>query len=424
MLSSFLCRFRLLPRLIGGFAVLAGLAAAMFFTALGNLSSMESAAVDAASRDAEVRAQADRLIAANPGSALAPELKALSQSLARNVEEGPVRAKSIFNSGLVSIGALLAVGVVFGTWINIAIALSISRAAGRAAALAEAISQGKLTIPVQAQGNDELAVMTRQLEAMRCTLVNIVSKVRGCAENIDTASSEIDAGGRDMGERAERVAANLQRTSSELATLSKALGHTTDSARSADTLAGEAAKTATDGGGAVERMVHTMDSIRQRSTRIQDIIGVIDGLAFQTNILALNAAVESARAGEHGRGFAVVANEVRALAHRSADASKEIRTLIQQSNEAVSAGGEVATDAGQRMGQIVSAVGTVSALVAQISNSAAQQGQSIDQLNTALGEVDSMAQGNAALVEQTAAAVQSLRGQAAELAQQVRFFQL
>jgi methyl-accepting chemotaxis protein len=423
MLIQLLSRVRILPRLLGGFAVLAAIATAMFCTAIWSMSRLESTAQEMVARDAKVLEQLGKVMQAQGGGTDAG-LAGLHDELAANVKRGPEQAKAAYDVGATALGALLVVGVLFGTWINVAIALSISRAAGRAAGLGEAIAKGQLTVPVQAEGSDELATMTQQLEQMRRSLMGMVSTVRQCAESIDTASAEIDAGGHDLGNRAERVAAHLQQTSSELASLTDALHHTTTSAQSANTLASEAAKTAADGGSAVERMVQTMESIREHSTRIRDIIGVIDGLAFQTNILALNAAVESARAGEHGRGFAVVASEVRALAGRSADASREIRQLIQRSSDAIDAGTEVAGDAGRRMVQIVQAVGSVSTLVSEISSSAVQQGQSIHQLSGALSEVDHMAQGNAALVEESAAAVQSLRSQAAQLAEQVRFFQV
>ncbi len=407
MVTQFLSRIRILPRLLGGFAVLAIIASTMFAAAVSTMSRLEDVTV-AASR--QQVASLEKL----PDSAQ-------SVAAARQAAE---TAHAIYSQGLWVLVPLLVGGVIFGTWINIAIALSISREAGRAATLGKAISQGELMTSIQPQGNDELAVMVGQLEAMRGALVTMVSTVRSCAESIDVASAEIDAGGHDLGDRAERVAAHLQRTVSELASLSESLQHTTRSALTARDLVGDTARSAEEGGNAVQRMVSTMSSIREHSTRIADIIGVIDGLSFQTNILALNAAVEAARAGEQGRGFAVVAGEVRALAQRSAGAAREIRELIQRSSEAVEAGTVVAGDAGQRMAQIVDAVQRVNTLVAEISGSAEHQGQSIHQLNHALGEVDQMAQGNAALVEQTAAAVQSLRGQASQLTEQVRRFQV
>ncbi|MEN9891506.1 MAG: hypothetical protein RLY78_1801 [Pseudomonadota bacterium] len=423
MLDRFLCRFRLMPRMLGGFAILVVIASTLVALGVYGMGRIRDDAQRMAAHERVAIAAIDDTLS-QPGTSGHAALRQARDTLDRQAREGLAEADAIQAEVLRWLAVLLVGGVGFGTWLYVAIARSISRAAARAAALGEAMARGDLTQSIDAVGDDELAGMTRQLEAMRLTLATLVRQVSTSAVTIDQASAEIDAGGRDLGDRAERIAAHLQRTSHELTELSRALGDTTTSAESADQLAGDTARTAGDGGQAVQRMVSSMDGIRDRAARIRDIIGTIDGIAFQTNILALNAAVEAARAGENGRGFAVVAGEVRALAQRSGEAAREIRGLILQSNDAIEAGTEVAGDAGQRMAQIVGSVGSVSALVSQISVAARDQTRSIGQLTAGLSEVDGMAQGNAALVEQTTAAVQSLRAQAAELAGQVRRFRV
>jgi methyl-accepting chemotaxis protein len=274
---------------------------------------------------------------------------------------------------------------------------SIVRPIAGAQALAERIAAGDLTSQVTVVGRDESAHLLRALDAMQNSLRTLVGQVRSATDSIGTASAEIATG---------------------------TVKQSADSARQANQLAGSAAEVAARGGVVVSQVVTTMDEINASSKRIADIIGTIDGIAFQTNILALNAAVESARAGEQGRGFAVVASEVRSLAQRSAEAAKEIKGLIGASVEKVEGGSRLVADAGRTMSEIVSSVQRVSDIIGEITAAAAEQSEGIGQVNGSVAQLDHMTQQNAALVEQSSAAAESLREQAAQLAQVVGTFRL
>ena len=262
------------------------------------------------------------------------------------------------------------------------------------------------------------------LGQMVASLRKLVSQVRGATDSIATASSEIAQGNTDLSHRTEQTASNLQQTASSMEELTGTVQQTSSSANMANQLASSAAEVAGRGGQVVSQVVSTMDDINSSSKKINDIIGVIDGIAFQTNILALNAAVEAARAGEQGRGFAVVASEVRSLAGRSAEAAKEIKALIGASVEKVDSGTRLVADAGQTMGEIVSSVKRVNDIIAEIHAATTEQSQGIAEVNKAVAELDQMTQQNSALVEQSAAAANSMREQAQSLAQVVAVFRL
>ena len=275
-----------------------------------------------------------------------------------------------------------------------------------------------------AEGQDEPARLMRALADMQAALRRLVGQVRESSESIEVASSEVASGNTDLSQRTELAASHLQRTASSMDGLTVTVRQSTDAAHTANQLATSAAAVAARGGEVVSQVVSTMDEINASSKKIADIIGVIDGIAFQTNILALNAAVEAARAGEQGRGFAVVAGEVRNLAQRSAEAAKEIKALIGASVDRVASGSRLVDDAGATMTEIVASVQRVTDIIGEISAASTEQNQGIVEVKGAIGEVDQMTQQNAALVEQSAAAAESLKDQAARLAQVVSTFRL
>ena len=294
----------------------------------------------------------------------------------------------------------------------------------RAARIADAVAGGTLNLDAHSERRDELGDLLRALGSMARQLQGSMQSVMIAAHSIHDASTEIAGGNQDLSTRTEQAAANLQRAASALQQITSNVNHSAEASRQARLLAEGATEVAARGGTAVAKVVETMNRITTNSKRIADIVGVIDSIAFQTNILALNAAVEAARAGEQGRGFAVVAAEVRALAQRSAQAAKEIAGLIGASVESVEAGSKQVGAAGQTMQEIVKAVHGVSLTLAQISAAVSEQASGIQQVNTAVDELDSMTQQNAALVEQSAAASASLKVQSEQLAQAVAVFRL
>jgi len=286
------------------------------------------------------------------------------------------------------------------------------------------IAQGDLSHAVDSQRNDEIGLLIQQTESMRQRLAETIGTVRLSVDSIGTASAEIATGNQDLSQRTEQTASNLQLASSSMTELTSTVRQTADSARTANQLVSSASGAAAKGGQVVGQVVATMDEINTSSRKINDIIGVIDGIAFQTNILALNAAVEAARAGEQGRGFAVVASEVRSLAQRSAAAAKEIKTLIGASVERVEVGSRLVQEAGISMNEIVSSVQRVQDIIGEITAAASEQSEGIGQVNQSVVQLDQMTQQNAALVEESAAAAESLKGQAQLLVEAVAMFKV
>nr|WP_319004559.1 methyl-accepting chemotaxis protein [Methylobacillus caricis] len=330
-----------------------------------------------------------------------------------------VRQSSIWV--LITLGMIaLIIGAAFA-W---RLSLSITRPLSKAVNVARAVADGDLTNVVTVDSKDEIGQLLAALKAMNENLANIVGEVRHGTETIATASSEIATGNLDLSSRTEEQASSLEETASAMEELTSTVKQNADNARQANQLAVSASGVAVQGGEVVEQVIATMSAITESSKRIADIIGVIDGIAFQTNILALNAAVEAARAGEQGRGFAVVATEVRSLAQRSANAAKEIKTLIGDSVASVDAGSRLVEQAGSTMTEVVNSVKRVTDIVSEISAASQEQSTGIEQVNQAIGQMDEVTQQNAALVEEAAAASQSLQDQAANLAQAVSVFKI
>ncbi|MBX3608776.1 MAG: HAMP domain-containing protein [Hydrogenophaga sp.] len=291
-------------------------------------------------------------------------------------------------------------------------------------AFAERIAGGDLTATISNDRGDEFGAMTKALSSMRDRLVHVVADVKRGTENITVAAKEISTGNNDLSSRTEQTASSLQQTAASMEQMSGAIKQSADSARVANQLADVAGQSAQKGGTVVSQVVSTMEEINQASRKINDIIGVIDGIAFQTNILALNAAVEAARAGEQGRGFAVVAGEVRNLAQRSAQAAKEIKGLISASVDKVAVGTELVGQAGQSMSEIVGNVARVRDIIGEIASASGEQADGVNQINAAVANLDQMTQQNAALVEESAAAATSMNEQASRLAEVVRIFRV
>ena len=275
-----------------------------------------------------------------------------------------------------------------------------------------AMSQGNLATDIRVSGTAESTAALRALKTLQEELRKTIGSIRAGTHEVSTASSEIATGNQDLSQRTEQTASNLQQTASSLSQLTGNVRQSADAAAQANQLASSATQVARRGGAVVSQVVSTMEEINSSSKKIADIIGVIDGIAFQTNILALNAAVEAARAGEQGRGFAVVAGEVRSLAQRSAEAAKEIKSLIGTSVDKVETGSKLVQDAGSTMDEIVASVQRVTDIIGEISAAALEQSQGIGQVNEAVTRLDQMTQQNAALVEESAAAAESLKDQA------------
>jgi methyl-accepting chemotaxis protein len=335
----------------------------------------------------------------------------------RNQEAASVQIKWLF--GMAVVITVLVVAPL--TWLNM---LAICRPLREARAIAQAISTGDLSMAVNKDGKDEVAELMLSLDAMRRSLAETVGDLRDASENIATASQEIASGNQDLSARTERAASNVQSMVSSISDLMETVQQTASSAQTANQLAGAASSQAQRGGTVVAHVVTSMHEISGSSRKIGDIIGLIDSIAFQTNILALNAAVEAARAGEQGRGFAVVASEVRSLAGRSAQAASDVKALIQASVSAVDSGVRLAEEAGAAMQEMVSGAQRVGGIIGEISTASADQSMGIGGVNDTVHEIDQMTQQNAALVEQSAAAAESLREQAERLASVVRQFKL
>jgi methyl-accepting chemotaxis protein len=324
---------------------------------------------------------------------------------------------------IVLVVASLAIGATMGMLITNGLTRQLGGEPAYAVQVAGAIAAGQLDTVIETRGNDSTSLLAA-MEAMRTSLANIVTQVRSGTDTIATASNQIAAGNMDLSSRTEEQASSLEETASSMEELTSTVRQNADNARQANVLAQSASEVAVRGGAVVSEVVDTMASINDSSRKIVDIIGVIDGIAFQTNILALNAAVEAARAGEQGRGFAVVASEVRNLAQRSAAAAKEIKTLINDSVEKVDAGGKLVDQAGVTMSEIVQSITRVTDIMAEIASASAEQTMGIEQVNTAITQMDEVTQQNAALVEEAAAAAGSMQEQAASLAEVVSIFRI
>jgi len=327
-----------------------------------------------------------------------------------------------FANTTATILSLLIIGVV--VIMGLMIARKIVTSLLEAIEVTKAVAAGDLTTHVKATSKDEVGQLMTAIDSMSTSLITIVGDVRNSVNTIATASNEIAAGNMDLSSRTEQQAGSLEETASAMEELTSTVKQNADNARQANQLAVSASEVATEGGQVVSQVITTMDEINESSRKIVDIISVIDGIAFQTNILALNAAVEAARAGEQGRGFAVVASEVRSLAQRSAAAAKEIKTLIDDSVSKAEDGSKLVAQAGATMEQVVSSVKRVTDVVAEISAASAEQSNGIGQINQAVALMDESTQQNAALVEQAAAAAKSLQDQALGLEKTVSIFKL
>ena len=338
---------------------------------------------------------------------------------ARESDAGRLRTLATVSMVLGTV-AVVAIASVLGLLVTRA----ITRPVAEAVKVAAAVASGQLGTARSSDARNEVGQLMRELARMDGALAAIVTNVRSASEQIRTGSSEIATGNSDLSQRTEEQASNLEQTAASMEQLTATVRQNADSAAEAARLAARAQDVAAQGGDQVQAVVQTMQSISASSRQVENIIGVIDGIAFQTNILALNAAVEAARAGEQGRGFAVVAGEVRTLAQRSSEAAREIKTLIGRSTSDVETGSRQVADAGRQMADIVAQVGQVNQLIAEIGSATTQQRQGIEQVSDAVGQLDQVTQQNAALVEQSAASAESLSHQAQRLVQAVSAFSL
>lgn len=349
------------------------------------------------------------------------DLVTLQERMRNQSQEAGAQARA--NALLWGSVALLGV-VLVGLLLSVIVVRQITVPLERAVALAETIAAGDLTVNVRDDRKDELGNLLRSLGAMAQRLRDVVTQVRNGVDSVSSAASQIATGNHDLSGRTEQTAANLEETAASIEQLTATVSQSADTARQANQLASTAVQAAERGGHVVEQVVSSMQQITHSSHKIADIIGVIDGIAFQTNILALNAAVEAARAGEQGRGFAVVAAEVRSLAQRSAEAAKEIKALITTSVGNVDAGSAQVAQAGESMHEIVASVRRVTDLIGEISAAANEQQDGFAQVNQAVSNLDQMTQQNAALVEESSAAATSMNEQAQRLAQVVSVFKV
>ncbi|PIF10912.1 methyl-accepting chemotaxis protein [Janthinobacterium sp. 13] len=359
----------------------------------------------------------------------APSLKIVLGALdslvayeAQQAAQAATDAETLSTSARASMIALGSVAVLLGAFVAWIITRSITQPINAAVSVAETVASGDLSSHIVVNSSDETGRLLGALKAMNTSLLGVVAQVRNGTDAISTASSEIAAGNLDLSSRTEEQASSLEETASAMEELTSTVKQNADNARQANQLAKSASEVAVRGGSIVSQVVDTMGTINASSRKIVDIIGVIDGIAFQTNILALNAAVEAARAGEQGRGFAVVATEVRNLAHRSASAAKEIKELIAASVANVDTGSRLVNEAGQTMGDIVDSIVRVTDIMGEITSATHEQTIGIEQINMAIAQMDEVTQQNAALVEEAAAASQSMQEQAGELAHVVGFF--
>ena len=333
-------------------------------------------------------------------------------------------AAGTYATARMAVAAVVLIAVVLAIVLGVWVTRQITRPIAFAVHAAQGFAAGDLTHSLQVQGTDEPAQLLAAMESMRVGLVHVVSQVRSGSESVATASAEIAQGNHDLSARTEQQASALEETAASMEELGSTVRQNADNASQANQLAMSASKVAIQGGEVVGQVVETMKGINESSRKIADIISVIDGIAFQTNILALNAAVEAARAGEQGRGFAVVASEVRSLAGRSAEAAKEIKTLIGDSVGRVEQGTALVDKAGTTMTEVVSSIRRVTDIMGEISAASSEQSSGVAQVGEAVTQMDQATQQNAALVEQMAAAASSLKSQAQDLVQVVATFKL
>jgi len=340
------------------------------------------------------------------------------------MDDAASNAEANYSKSLTLIALTSGLALAFSAWIAWWVTRSITRPIRRAVHVAETVASGDLTSNIEVESGDETGQLLQAMKSMNSSLQDIVGRVRSGTDAIATAANQIASGNLDLSSRTEEQASSLEETASSMEEITGSVKQNLDSARQANQLAQSASEVAIKAGSAVSQVVETMGSINASSTKIVDIIGVIDSIAFQTNILALNAAVEAARAGEQGRGFAVVAAEVRNLAQRSAGAAKEIKALIDSSVEQVNAGSKQVDEAGTTMTEVVESVKRVTSIMAEITSASGEQAEGIGQVNKAITAMDDVTQQNAALVEEAAAAAGSLQEQAAGLSAAVSVFKL
>jgi len=380
----------------------------------------------------------DAMLAANSEAALAlykGKISALAPAVAEGVQKlidlQTRVAKEEYDAAVARYGRTqviswtsIVAGALFGVLFGLALIRGIKRSMDHAIEATGAVAKGDLSFPIHVDGEDEVAQLLSSLSEMQDSLRKVVTTVRQGSESVSSASTQIASGNQDLSARTESQASALQETAASMEELSATVKQNADNARQGNQLAQSASTVAVQGGDVVAQVVDTMKGINDSSKKISDIISVIDGIAFQTNILALNAAVEAARAGEQGRGFAVVASEVRSLAGRSAEAAKEIKTLINTSVERVEQGSALVDKAGVTMTEVVSSIRRMTDIMGEISAASTQQSQGVAQVGEAVTQMDQATQQNAALVEQSAAAAESLREQADRLAEVVDTFRL
>ncbi|MFE8644041.1 methyl-accepting chemotaxis protein [Sphingomonas sp. NCPPB 2930] len=356
--------------------------------------------------------------------ALAGELGTLSEFNRAAGDRAAVAGRTTYDRAVVTLTALVLAAIAVATVLAVWITRMITGPIREAVLVAEGVAAGDLTTTIEPRGHDEIALLMHALATMRASLLRVVGGVRSSAESVATASAQIAQGNHDLSARTEQQASALEETAASMEELSSTVRQNADNARQANQLSMNASTVAVQGGRVVGEVVETMKGINESSNRISDIIGTIDGIAFQTNILALNAAVEAARAGDQGRGFAVVASEVRSLAQRSADAAKQIKVLITASVERVEHGTALVGKAGSTMTDVVAAIQRVTDIMGEISAASSEQASGVAQVGEAVVQMDHATQQNAALVEEGAAAAASLRQQAEELVAAMSVFKL
>ena len=376
----------------------------------------------------EMKKEEARALAVGPSAKVMADMMATLDKLVAINTDGGVRssasADATYAASRASVIGLLVGIVVIGMLLALWVARSVARPLIAAVGVARQVAAGDLTAHIVVRSQDETGQLMHALKDMNASLQNLVGQVRSGTDTIATASSQIAAGNQDLSSRTEEQASSLEETASSMEELTSTVKQNADNARQANTMALTSSSIAIEGGKVVSEVVGTMASINASSRKIVDIIAVIDGIAFQTNILALNAAVEAARAGEQGRGFAVVATEVRNLAQRSAAAAKDIKVLIGDSVEKVEAGSKLVDQAGRTMDDIVASITRVTDIMSEITAASSEQSAGIEQVNQAIAQMDQVTQQNAALVEEAAAAAESMQEQAASLSAVVSIFKL